>query len=241
MPRILFADFTHALIDRDYMFQTRIEGERWEDIADQLARTEADALWQQFGAVVRRIHDTPGETFGSPFPEASFATWSTAFIHRLDRISNELRTRHGDADLLAPIHDLVIAHRHILDEVQQPHLLHGDLWLFNILINRSGGSSAINGVLDADRAWCGDPMADWTMFVLRKSESEETRQAHRMFWEGYGPRALSANAEIRGLFYDAMNASSGFVWAIKEHDAHTQALATAELRALAQRLAASLS
>ena len=32
MPRVMMTDFTHQIIERDYMFQTFIEGERWSDI-----------------------------------------------------------------------------------------------------------------------------------------------------------------------------------------------------------------
>jgi len=46
-----------------------------------------------------------------------------------------------------------------------PNLLHGDLWTFNLLVAHSNDRPAITGVLDTDRAWWGDPMADWIMFL----------------------------------------------------------------------------
>jgi len=54
----------------------------------------------------------------------------------------------------------------LLDEIQTPHLLHGDLWTFNLLVERGVHAPVITGVLDFDRAWWGDPSADWIMFLL---------------------------------------------------------------------------
>ena len=40
MPRIMLNDFTHQIIERDYVFQTFIEGERWSDIEGDLTPEE---------------------------------------------------------------------------------------------------------------------------------------------------------------------------------------------------------
>src|SRR5215469_13372743 len=34
LPRILMADFTHQILERDYLFQTYMEGEQWAQIED---------------------------------------------------------------------------------------------------------------------------------------------------------------------------------------------------------------
>lgn len=52
MPKTVLVDFTHQLVDRDYMFQTFIEGERWDDLWDELTPEENNTLWDQFGSVV---------------------------------------------------------------------------------------------------------------------------------------------------------------------------------------------
>src|SRR5687767_9380595 len=63
-PKTLLIDFTHQLIDRDYMFQTFIEGERWDDIWEKLTPAENNLLWSQFGDIIRQIHEVRGDTFG---------------------------------------------------------------------------------------------------------------------------------------------------------------------------------
>src|SRR5687767_5320767 len=54
MPKTRLIDFTHQLIDRDYMFQTFIEGERWDDVWEDLPPEENNILWDQFGRIMRQ-------------------------------------------------------------------------------------------------------------------------------------------------------------------------------------------
>jgi hypothetical protein len=49
MPKTLMLDFTQQLINRDYMFQTFMEGERWLDRAEELTQKENITLWQAYG------------------------------------------------------------------------------------------------------------------------------------------------------------------------------------------------
>ena len=76
MPRTLMVDFTHQVIPRDYVFQTFIEGERWDDIADSFTVEEQAQLWEQFGHITKSIHSTVGTKFGGPYPMTEFRTWS---------------------------------------------------------------------------------------------------------------------------------------------------------------------
>src|SRR5688572_28810482 len=82
MPKTLFIDFTHQLLDRDYIFQTFIEGDRWDNIMDELTPTQNGLLWEQFGKIIRLIHNVQGETFGLPLPGFQFARWSETIIDR---------------------------------------------------------------------------------------------------------------------------------------------------------------
>src|SRR5215211_5877037 len=55
MPRTLLADFTHQLIDRDYVFQTHLTGDRWDQIGDRFTPEEKLQLWEQFGSITKTI------------------------------------------------------------------------------------------------------------------------------------------------------------------------------------------
>src|SRR5215208_2731797 len=84
MAKTLLVDFTHQLIDRDYMFQSFIEGERWDDVVDELSSSENDILWEQFGNLLKQIHDVRGERFGLSLPGFQFTRWSHTVIDHLE-------------------------------------------------------------------------------------------------------------------------------------------------------------
>src|SRR5688500_7914312 len=227
MPKTLLVDFTRQLIDRDYMFQTFIEGERWDNVVNELSSSENDILWEQFGNLLKLIHNVHGKTFGLPRPGFQFARWSQTVIDHLEHTLQFAKDNQIEVPDLAPILEMVRANPQWLDEIQIPRLLHGDLWLFNILITHAENDPAIVGVLDADRSWWGDPMADWTMFILAHAEKEE---GHSRFWQAYGQPEDTAGSKFRATVYDAMYAGRAFVWAVQHQDAETVERAKGTLR-----------
>jgi fructosamine-3-kinase len=66
----------------------------------------------------------------------------------------------------ARIRDAVHAGADVLDEVRTPVLVHFDLWDGNILLGPAAGSLEISGVVDAERAFWGDPAADFVSLAL---------------------------------------------------------------------------
>jgi len=67
----------------------------------------------------------------------------------------------------------VQAHSRHLDEITRPQFLHGDLWTVNILVTHGEEGPTISAILDSDRTSWGDPMADWTMFLLHRNGGTE--------------------------------------------------------------------
>lgn len=233
MPKTLMIDFTHQLIEHDYMFQTFLEGERWDDAWEELTPTENNRLWNQFGRLTRQIHDVRGESFGLPHPGFQFERWSQTVIDRLERTLQAATELQLDTANLAQILDMVRSHPQQLNQIQTPRLLHGDLWLFNLLIRRGENDPAIVGVLDADRAWWGDPMADWTMFILAHAEPEE---GHEQFWRAYGLPENIPGSKFRKTVYDGMHAATALVWSARNHDEGTIQRAYGTLREVATAL-----
>ncbi len=233
MPKTLLVDFTHQLIDRDYMFQSFIEGERWDNVWDELTPEQNNILWDQFGNIMKLIHNVHGEAFGLPRPGFQFTRWSETVIDRMERTLQAAREIKLDTNNLVRILELIRAHHQQLDEIQIPRLLHGDLWLFNILIQRGANEPSIVGILDADRSWWGDPMADWTMFILAHAEQED---GHSRFWQAYGKTENSPGARFRKTVYDGMHAGTALVWAVRHQDEGTVKRAYETLREVSQSL-----
>jgi aminoglycoside phosphotransferase (APT) family kinase protein len=240
LPRTVFADFTRQVVGRDYVVQTLLEGERWSDIEGDLTEAESAPLWREFGEIARRIHAATGERFGAFPPGRSFAPWSECVLDRFARTAAEIAGHGLDARSFAVIHQIAADAAALLDGVRTPSLLHGDLWTFNLLVAARGdGSRAVTGVLDMEHAWWGDPLADWTMFLLDIRRDEAEWQAPRAaFFAGYGgdPAEADETARTRALLYKALHTATALVWYARHGDAGIVARSRRDVDAIRARL-----
>ena len=242
MPRIILSDFTHQIIERDYVFQTFIEGERWSDIEGDFTPEENIDLWRQCGEIVKRIHCTTGQEFGHPYPGQRFTKWSETILNRFSRIARSMLDNQLDTSAFSSIMDVVSANTLLFDEIKISHLLHGDLWTFNLLVTRRGKKSTIVGVLDADRAWWGDPLADWIMFLLNIRQQEpEWQQPLSAFFDGYGKPDHCAAAQFRQESYIAMHIGTSAVGSARDGNEEDIARAYRDLDQISRSLPALLA
>jgi aminoglycoside phosphotransferase (APT) family kinase protein len=66
----------------------------------------------------------------------------------------------------AQVRELFEAQARVLDAVTRPALVHFDLWDGNILVDRRGDRARVGGLIDAERAFWGDPVADFVSLAL---------------------------------------------------------------------------
>ena len=235
MPRILLADFTHQSIDCDYIFQTYLPGERWDGVADRFTPEEELRLWEQFGNITKAIHSTVGTSFGGPYPAPEFSTWSQRVIHHLESAAQAMLDEQLDVTDIRSVLATVQKRITLLDAITEPRLLHGDLWLFNILVSQESDGPTISGILDADRAWWGDPLADWTMFVLAMA-SPENHPGHARFWQAYGQPDQTPETAFRRAVYEAMHIGTAMSWASRHGDDDTVQRGKRDLQVVIKKL-----
>ncbi len=190
-------DFSRKLIDRDYLIMPAVPGQ-------PLSRASLDAAGQakahrQWGSYVAEIHTLtdPQGRFGylgehrcmEPQP-----TWARAFAQMYRR---ELDDIVGCGVYDAATADMAMG---LLEEnidafgcCEKPHLLHGDLWVTNLLVAEDG---AVTAVLDFDRACWGD--IEWDLAI-----AEYCGVTRPAFWDGYGRgvRTHAGQAAVRRMFY----------------------------------------
>jgi hypothetical protein len=64
MPRTLFADWTHEIVGRDYVWQTMLDGVPAHQGLNAFPRTQWPTFFEQVGTIARTIHNTCGNRFG---------------------------------------------------------------------------------------------------------------------------------------------------------------------------------
>ncbi|MEU2246136.1 aminoglycoside phosphotransferase family protein [Streptomyces sp. NPDC019224] len=196
MPRVLVADWSHEVVDRDWMIQTCLPGVPAPQRLSAYPRTARTTFFRQIGAVARAVHDVRGPHFG-PVAGPGFGTWSEAVIASLEDIAADLDGAGLDAGPVRRAAGLAADGRAALDEVTEPRLMSGDLWTVNTLLDPAAPEPVITGVLDFDRSWFGDPAADWTIHMATARQDERVA-----FWEPYGALDRSPAAVWRAGIYE---------------------------------------
>jgi aminoglycoside phosphotransferase (APT) family kinase protein len=153
-------------MDGQRLLTTLCPGLPWDG---SLTAAEQEELRTELGRQVARLHTVTGPGFGYPSlalgPLA--ADWRTAFTAMLDAVLAD--ARHHGATLPRPADEVAAVLRtayDALDEVTVPRLVHFDLWPGNILVERSAGRPRIGGLIDGERMFWGDPLADFVSLAL---------------------------------------------------------------------------
>lgn len=205
LPTTLMIDFTHIVLPRDYLFQSFMPGERWKSIADQLSPQDEERLWRGLARILQTIHGVRGEAFGFPDPARQFTTWSATVLDWLARSLADAQRAGLDTGDIQRLRELAQERADLLDEITVPRLLHGDLWPVNMLVKRGEGGARIGAVLDSDRVSWGDPLADWTFYLLPRGTTERVQA---IFWDEYGARETTLGARFRAGVYEGLHVSN---------------------------------
>ncbi|MER6959995.1 MULTISPECIES: aminoglycoside phosphotransferase family protein [unclassified Streptomyces] len=190
-------------VDGRLLLMTACPGDPWDGSLDAVEQSE---LRTELGRQVARLHEVTGPGFG--YPSGAFGPlapdWRTAFTTMFDGILDD--ARHHGARLPRPVDEVAAVARtayDALDEVTVPRLVHFDLWQGNVLVDRrADGRPRIGGLIDGERMFWGDPLADFVSLALlgdiRKDEA---------FLGGYrdagGRAAFDRSARLRLALYRA--------------------------------------
>lgn len=189
-------------LDGQWLLMTVCPGDPWNGSPEPAEQAD---LRRELGGQVARLHRVTGPGFG--YPSGAFGPlapdWRTAFTAMFDALLADART-YG-AWLPRPADEVAAVARtayDALDEVRVPRLVHFDLWPGNILVDRVGGTPRIGGLIDGERMFWGDPLADFVSLALlgdiRRDEP---------FLEGYrragGQAVFDRSARLRLALYRA--------------------------------------
>ncbi|TDB78336.1 phosphotransferase family protein [Micromonospora sp. KC723] len=181
VPRVLHAGVDRTVAPRDFLLMTECPGGDWRSRGGQLDAADRARLRKELGTMVAALHEVTGDGFG--YPQLGLEpSWSAAFLRMVDAVlADAERFAAPLPEPPAGIRNLFHAEADLLDTVRRPTLVHFDLWDGNILIDATAGAARILGVVDGERAFWGDPLAELVSLALfgRIEQDEDFLSGYR--------------------------------------------------------------
>lgn len=155
---VLHAGFDDPVLGGDYLVLSVLDGTPWNQIT--LGEAQNAALRHELGAHLARLNSVTGDTFGYPHAGITAATWREAYLAMVGALLSD--TVRYPTVLPLPAHELLArltAVSGALEEVKTPRLVHFDAWPGNVFLDLTG-EPRIQAIIDHERAFWGDPLAD---------------------------------------------------------------------------------
>ena len=176
VPEVLAYDFSKRYIESNYFFMTELKGEPFSKVMKKMGQENADRIREELAGYLYQIHGVKGKYFGyfTKDERRQYSTWKEAFFHMFRQIladGREHRVKLPYARIMAALQ----RHDGSLEDVREPSLVEYDCHEGNIFVKKTGDSYTIEGILDFERAFWGDPIADFpTAFVFTDDIRKET-------------------------------------------------------------------
>jgi aminoglycoside phosphotransferase (APT) family kinase protein len=210
VPKILCADFSKRIIDSDYFFMTALKGEVMTGIQKKLSKENLSTIKKNLGNYFAQIHRIKGPYFGyfTTDPSRQFASWKEAFLSMNRDILNDGKA-HGVSLPYTRIENALEKTSSLLDAIREPTLVDYDLWTGNIFLIKNGDSYQIEGIVDFERAFWGDPYADFPpIFMVSEDIWKDP-----FFWSSYSD-ASTTKKEVTGDDQVRITLYKMYIWLI---------------------------
>lgn len=167
VPEVLYYSDALACCDSPFMIMEWMCGEDYQYASSGYSDETKQKVLFELGTMTYAFHQIHGEAFGQLGKDGlQFSTWSEAFSTFFQNILADGMdanvTLPFDYDYLFQLEQRV---RPFLNDVTVPCLIHGDLWLGNVLVH----NEKISALLDFERALWGDPLMEYPFGLLRNN------------------------------------------------------------------------
>ncbi|MFE3515396.1 phosphotransferase family protein [Streptomyces sp. NPDC059166] len=147
-----------------HLVMTTCPGRPWSTMTEELQASDSRALRTEFGGIVGLLHGVTGPA-GFGYPSEALGplapTWRAAFTSMTEAVlADALAFAARLPRPVEAIRSVLAGASDVLDEVTRPALVHFDLWQGNVLVTGEPGALRVGGVIDGERMFWGDPVAD---------------------------------------------------------------------------------
>lgn len=206
---VLLCDTEKKIINRDYMMVEYVDSKALSEI--KISEDIENKLYYEVGQHISKLHSITSEKFGRVYDvseDNGFSLWSEYLIDEVSKLSNKIRKFNiFDEEQLELFKSCIYKYKEILDEVKTPHLVHGDLWAGNILVENKNNNFNIAAIIDADRAIFGDIEFEFANPWI----------TNKHFIKGYGKELSNdTKSEIRKKIYSLLySLIDSYVWYVE--------------------------
>ncbi|BAJ28597.1 MULTISPECIES: phosphotransferase [Kitasatospora] len=164
VPEVLHHDPDGDAGTREWLLLSYVEGATWDSLRERIPAAGRARLRRSLGAWAAGVARATGERYGYPQPAAGLAadSWPAAFTAMLDALLADAE-RYGVAPPVPAERLRTLPRRFAaaLAAVDRPALVHFDAWEGNLLLTPDpDGGWELTGVIDGERAFFGDPLAE---------------------------------------------------------------------------------
>lgn len=177
--------------DLGYLLIGRLHGQALQHAGAAMTAEQIEGVRRRIGGVCARLHRVTGPLFGYPRRDGHTrsTSWRTSFLTIIDDVLADATEYRSELPATPPaIRALVDRYAGLLDEVTTPALVHFDLWDGNVFVVpatgaepgqsaapaqgvdagrlRDRGGYEIEGLIDGERAFYGDPIAELVSLAL---------------------------------------------------------------------------
>ena len=162
VPELFEYNFKQNIIENHYMFIEKYLGVPMDSIQDQ-NEDEKKSVYEELNKIAAQIHSVKGHRFGYLGTDSRLTgdTWKQAFLGMVFTLLDD--GQELGVELPLPYYEIMRLFKGkaaVLDQITEPRLVHWDLWPGNIFIKMEDGRYRIEGIIDWERTFWGDPEAE---------------------------------------------------------------------------------
>ena len=166
-PKLLACDFSKQHISCNYFFMTAFTGEPMNKVMKKISKENHEEIKMELGSYFAQLHQIKGSYFGyfTNDEKYQFSSWREAFLHMMQMIIKDGKM-HKVKLPYGRIERVLKEKIHYLDQIKQPVLVDYDLWTGNTFVKKIQDRYVMEGIIDFERAFWGDPYADFSATYL---------------------------------------------------------------------------
>nr|WP_246221546.1 aminoglycoside phosphotransferase family protein [Phytoactinopolyspora mesophila] len=185
--------------DAGYLLMRRLAGQTLHHAREAMTPPQLRSIRHELGVICSRLAHMTGPSFGYPRRDGHTRTdsWRTSFLVMVDDIlADAVEYGRELPEPPAVIRARIETYTGALDEVTVPALVHFDLWDGNVFVVPDGDTYRVEGIIDGERAFYGDPIAELTSLAFF-AEPEEVPGV----LDGFLGRPLTGSEHTRLRLY----------------------------------------